>query len=104
MTPPSNGRTRSTADGRRILAVAASGLLPGLGHLVAGRRRAALLAALPLLLAVLFVALGIARLGVIGLGAQLTAPGRLALVGIGVEPGLSDIFARYAAAKRSGAL
>ena len=81
MTPPSNGRTRSAADGRRILAVAASGLLPGLGHLVAGRRRAALLAALPLLLAVLFVALGIARLGVIGLGAQLTAPGRLALVG-----------------------
>ena len=24
-------------------------------------------------------------------------PGRLALVGIGVEPGLSDVFARYAA-------
>src|SRR5918998_3709303 len=28
---------------------------------------------------------------------QWTAAGRLALVGIGVEPGLSDIFARYAA-------
>jgi saccharopine dehydrogenase (NAD+, L-lysine-forming) len=28
---------------------------------------------------------------------QWTAAGRLALVGIGVEPGLSDVFARYAA-------
>jgi saccharopine dehydrogenase (NAD+, L-lysine-forming) len=28
---------------------------------------------------------------------QWTAAGRLALVGIGVEPGLSDVFVRYAA-------
>ena len=82
MAPPTSGRTRSAATDRgRILATVASGMIPGLGQLLVGRRRAALLAASPLIVVVLLLLFGIVRLGVIGLGAQLTTPGRLALVG-----------------------
>ena len=63
-----------------LRAAAASAIVPGLGQWLSGRRRAALLAALPLI-AVLVVAVGALLLfGVVRTAAAIATPGRLALL------------------------
>jgi LCP family protein required for cell wall assembly len=63
-----------------LRAAAASAIVPGLGQWLNGRRRAALLAALPLIV-VLVVALGALLLfGVVRTAAAIATPGRLALL------------------------
>jgi LCP family protein required for cell wall assembly len=56
----------------------ASALIPGLGQLLRGQRRAALFAASPLLLIALIVLLNAASVGLVSYAATFAAPGRLA--------------------------
>ena len=56
----------------------ASALIPGLGQLLRGQRRAALLAVSPLLLIALIVLLNAASVGLVSYAATFAAPGRLA--------------------------
>jgi LCP family protein required for cell wall assembly len=58
----------------------ASALIPGLGQLLQGRRRAALLSATPLLLAALILLLSVASSGLVAFAASFANPGRLALL------------------------
>ncbi|MFO0221542.1 MAG: hypothetical protein ACK51I_01580, partial [Chloroflexota bacterium] len=58
----------------------ASALVPGLGQLLQGRPRAALLSAAPLLLVALLLLLGVASNGLVGLAASFATAGRLALL------------------------
>jgi LCP family protein required for cell wall assembly len=58
----------------------ASALVPGLGQLLQGRRRAALISAAPLLLAALILLLGVASDGLVAFAASFANPGRLALL------------------------
>jgi len=58
----------------------ASALIPGLGQLLQGRRRAALLSAAPLLLVALLLLLGVASNGLVAFAASFANPGRLALL------------------------
>jgi len=60
----------------------ASALIPGLGQLLQGRRRAALLSAAPLLLAALPLLLSVASNGFVAFAASFADPGRLALLTI----------------------
>jgi LCP family protein required for cell wall assembly len=68
---------RSTPHLRDALA---SALIPGLGQLLQGRRRAALLSVAPLLLVALLLLLGVASNGLVGLAASFATAGRLALL------------------------
>ncbi len=56
----------------------ASALIPGLGQLLRGQRRAALFAVSPLLLIALIVLLNAASVGLVSYAATFAAPGRLA--------------------------
>ena len=58
----------------------ASALVPGLGQLLQGRRRAALLSAAPLLLVALLLLLGVASNGLVAFAASFANPGRLSLL------------------------
>ena len=58
----------------------ASALIPGLGQLLQGRRRAALLSATPLLAAVSLLLLSAATSGLVALAASFATPGRLPLL------------------------
>ncbi|MFZ9609014.1 MAG: hypothetical protein ACO3BF_05265, partial [Candidatus Limnocylindrus sp.] len=58
----------------------ASALIPGLGQLLQGRRRAALLSATPLLAAVSLLLLSAATSGLVTLAASFATPGRLPLL------------------------
>ena len=70
----------STPKTGSLRAAAASAVVPGLGQWLNGRRRAALLAALPLIV-VLVVALGALLLfGVVRTAAAIATPGRLTLL------------------------
>ena len=61
-----------------LSAAYASALIPGLGQLLRGQRRAALFAASPLLLIALVVLLNAASVGLVSYAATFAAPGRLA--------------------------
>ena len=63
-----------------LRAAAASALLPGLGQWRSGRRRAALLAALPLFAAIAVAIVAIATLGIVRAAAAIATPGRLTLL------------------------
>ena len=70
----------STPKTGSLRAAAASAIVPGLGQWLSGRRRAALLSALPLLVFIV-VALGALLLfGVVRTAAAVATPGRLTLV------------------------
>jgi LCP family protein required for cell wall assembly len=58
----------------------ASALIPGLGQLLQGRQRAALLSAAPLLAAVSLLLLGAATNGLVAFAASFATPGRLPLL------------------------
>ncbi|MFZ9278632.1 MAG: LCP family protein, partial [Candidatus Limnocylindrus sp.] len=58
----------------------ASALIPGLGQLLQGRRRAALLSAAPLLAAVSLLLIGAATSGLVAFAASFANPGRLPLL------------------------
>ncbi len=58
----------------------ASALIPGLGQLLQGRRRAALLSVAPLLLVAVLLLVGIATSGFVAFAASFANPGRLALL------------------------
>ena len=78
-TSPKRPAARADRQGLEILA---SGLLPGLGQLIAGRRRAALLAVAPLVVLVAAAAFGIATIGLVKLAAEFATPGRLGLLAL----------------------
>ena len=72
--------TKSTPKMGSLRAAAASAIVPGLGQWLSGRRRAALLSALPLLMFAV-VALGALLLfGVVRTAAAIATPGRLTLL------------------------
>jgi LCP family protein required for cell wall assembly len=73
-------RTRPSLLRGPLGAAYASALIPGLGQLLRGQRRAALLAVSPLLLAALIVLLNAASVGLVSYAATFAAPGRLAQV------------------------
>ncbi|MFZ9736189.1 MAG: hypothetical protein ACO3CM_03830, partial [Candidatus Limnocylindrus sp.] len=58
----------------------ASALIPGLGQLLQGRRRAALISVAPLLALVSLFLIGAATSGLVALAASFANPGRLALL------------------------
>jgi LCP family protein required for cell wall assembly len=58
----------------------ASALIPGLGQLLQGRRRAALLSTAPLLIVALLLLLGVASNGLVAFAASFANPGRLSLL------------------------
>ena len=61
-----------------LRAAFASALIPGLGQILQGRRRAALLSLSPLLVLLLAAALNVASVGLVSFAATFAAPGRLA--------------------------
>ena len=71
-------RTRLSLLRGPLGAAYASALIPGLGQLLRGQRRAALLAAAPLLLITLIVVLNAASMGLVRYAATFATPGRLA--------------------------
>lgn len=73
-------RSRSSLLRGPLGAAYASSLIPGLGQLLRGQRRAALLAVSPLLLITLIVLLNAASVGIVNYAATFAAPGRLAQV------------------------
>ena len=71
-------RSRSSLLRGPLGAAYASALIPGLGQLLRGQRRAALFAASPLFLIALIVLLNAASVGLVSYAASFAAPGRLA--------------------------
>jgi hypothetical protein len=64
-----------------VLVAAGSVMLPGLGHLVTGSRRVALLYLVPTLVALAALAAWVLSAGIYGVAAALVAPGVLTLLG-----------------------
>ena len=71
-------RTRPSLLRGPLGAAYASALIPGLGQLLRGQRRAALFAASPLLAIALIVIINVAHVGLVSYAATFAAPGRLA--------------------------
>ena len=67
-----------------LRAAIASGIFPGAGQVLQGRRRAALIAVAPLALTTFVALIAVARNGLVATAGALAAPGRLALVIVGL--------------------
>ncbi len=82
MTPPTSTDRRVSLSGRWWQAALASSLIPGLGQLLVGRRKAALIAVAPLAVILLTLLVLVTQVGMVGLAAQFTTPGRIAFLGV----------------------
>ena len=84
MTPPASTDRRVPRSSRWWQATLASSLIPGLGQLLVGRRKAALIAAAPLAVILLTLLVLVTQVGMVSLAAQFATPGRIAFLGIGL--------------------
>ena len=82
MTPPTSTDRRMSLSSRWWQATLASSLIPGLGQLLVGRRKAALVAAAPLAVILLTLLVLVTQVGMVSLAAQFATPGRIAFLGI----------------------